>query len=155
MQRSSSRKAVPLPLPADEDLEAEEEERHAAIFGRKGELLEDAHSPQPSFALSRHVGGSHTPLDGNTEHTLAGRKRLSGQHVATPPELRSHVPTRSKTHNHGRFEEEEFREGVQATQSPSAAEGGAKAGAAPKRGMSRTSSMVPQPGGFHKGVLKP
>ena len=148
---------MPLPLPADEDLEAEEEERHAAIFGRKGELLEDVHSPQPSFALSRHVGGSHTPLGGNAEHTLAGRKRLSGQHAPAPPDPPGHVPSRSKTHNHGRrFEEEEFREGVQATQSPTAAEGGgAKPAMAPKRGLSRTSSMVPQPGGFHKGVLKP
>ena len=45
---------------------------------RLGGPTDESHSPQPSFALSRHVGGSHTPLDGNTEHTLAGRKRLSG-----------------------------------------------------------------------------
>ena len=143
---------MPLPPPVDEDLEAEEEERHAAIFGRKGELVEDVHSPQPSFSLSRHVGGSHTPLGSDAEHTLAGRKRLSGQHAPAPPEPAGHVPRRSQTHNHGRFEEVAFRE-VQATQAPKEGAGAkGAAGAAPRRGLSRTSSMVPQPGGFHKGV---
>ena len=162
LSRSTSRKAVPLPPPVDnEALYEEEEEAHAAIFGRKGELLEDSHAPQPSFSLSRHVGGSHTPLGGNQEHTLAGRKRLSGQHAPPPPGPAGHVPSRSRTHNSPRaqFVEVEYAEAAQeggaAPPQPEEAAPPPPAASAPVRSYSRQSSLVPQPGGFHKGVFKP
>ena len=161
----SSRKNVPLrPTAAEEAEEAAEEARRYAVRGMP--TVEEARVAGDFTTLLGADGApKHTPLGTNPETSLIGRSRISSAHSSA---------IAGKVRHPARCAGAVGRALTRSAQIPQSivsrhVEAVAKAkyegqpapkltlsnGLEPRRMPTRISSVVPQPGGLHKAMLKP
>jgi len=147
---------VPLPRSqAEAQEEAEEEQRANSVKGAR--THGEAHAPPRAHELSRMVdspSARHTPLAGNTEIGFTGRKRLSTFHSS---KLAGQVAPSTASMHEAAVAAAKL-DGRQPPPPPGARAGPgslATAGMSVGPKLVRTSSLVPQPGGIHKAMIRP